>query len=127
MPDITPTVSSSAQLIESYGNGGFRIRGQWHTGGVFVQLASTQAWPAPESPQTLTETDLQPAFNVPYPIEILLIGTGERPAYLPPDLRQRCKQASLAVEVMSTGAACRTFNVLLAEGRKVAALLCPLP
>ena len=56
-------------------------------------------------------------------VEVLLLGTGAQFEMLQPDLREALRSAGLAAEAMDTGAACRTYNVLLAEGRQVAAAL----
>jgi uncharacterized protein len=56
-------------------------------------------------------------------VEILVLGTGARMAPLPAPLRLALKRAGIAVEPMDTGAACRTYNVLVAEDRRVAAAL----
>ena len=70
-----------------------------------------------------TLDSLGPIREVEPPAEILLIGVGERPMLLPPALRVALKAWGLAVEAMPTSAACRTFNVLLAEERRVVAAL----
>lgn len=59
-------------------------------------------------------------------MEFLLLGSGARMQLLPKALRQGLRDAGLVVEVMDTGAACRTYNVLLAEGRRVGAALLPV-
>ncbi len=56
-------------------------------------------------------------------VELLLIGAGTQFAVVPPDLRERFRPTGIAVDAMDTGAACRTYNVLLAEGRQLAAAL----
>jgi uncharacterized protein len=58
--------------------------------------------------------------------ELLLIGSGDRMKLLPSRLRQSIRMSGIVIEVMDTGAACRTYNVLLGEGRRVAAALFPL-
>ena len=60
-------------------------------------------------------------------IDVLLIGTGLDPAPLPEALRWRLKDAGIGVDAMQTGAAARTYNILLAENRKVAAALVAVP
>jgi len=59
-------------------------------------------------------------------VEILLLGCGRRMAMVPSALRARLKAAGIVVDAMDTGAACRTYSVLLAEGRRVAAALLPV-
>ena len=60
-------------------------------------------------------------------VEFLVIGCGARAMLVPPALRQELRDAGLRLDAMDTGAACRTYNVLLAEDRRVAAALIPLP
>jgi uncharacterized protein len=60
------------------------------------------------------------------PAELLLLGCGVRALLIAPAVRAELKAAGLALEVMDTGSACRIYNVLLAEGRRVAAALVPL-
>jgi uncharacterized protein len=125
MPDITPHLSAAAQRIDAYGNGGFRVRDQQLTGPLCVLPGSTQPWNV-ANPEQLGEVDFAPILQSEEPVELVLVGTGGRAVMLQPSLRLSLKQHGLAVEVMDTGAACRTYNVLLAEGRRVAALLWPV-
>ena len=71
----------------------------------------------------VTLKSLAPATAVAQTLEVFLLGTGPRFEMVPPDLRGELLTAGLTVEAMDTGAACRTYNVLLAEGRAVAAAL----
>ncbi len=64
--------------------------------------------------------------EAPTPTELLVVGCGPRAVFLPPALRASLKSAGLSLEVVDTGSACRTYNVLLAEGRRVAAALIPV-
>ncbi|HAJ19311.1 MAG TPA: hypothetical protein DCL95_04495, partial [Rhodospirillaceae bacterium] len=59
------------------------------------------------------------------PIEVLLLGTGARMEMIPSALRDAIRNAGLSMDIMKTGAACRTFNVLMIEGRRAAAALIP--
>lgn len=126
MVDITPPLSEERQLIQSYGDGGFRIAGQDYTGSVLVEPELTHVWPvsaataidlASLSVLTDNRREDQPSGAV------LLIGTGKTIAPLDPALRVALRRFGLGVEIMDTGAACRTFNVLLAEERSVVAAL----
>ena len=60
------------------------------------------------------------------PTELLVLGCGPRSVFIAPDKRAALKGAGMALEVVDTGSACRIYNVLLAEGRRVAAALVPL-
>jgi len=57
------------------------------------------------------------------PVEVLLVGCGSAMALIDPDLRDAARARGVALEPMDTGAACRTYNVLMAEDRRVAAAL----
>ena len=119
MADITPLLPTGRQLIQSYGGGAFRIAGIEYPHSVFVTETETMEWAIADiSTMTLPE-GIGPGTG----IAVLLIGTGESIAPIPPEIRQSLRSAGIGVEIMDTGAACRTFNVLLAEERAVAALL----
>ncbi len=118
--DITPLVPKGRQLIQRYGNGAFLIGGETFTGSVLVLPERTVAVTASLAAD-ITLQMLAPLEGS--GTELLLIGSGARMEWLDISVRAHLKAMSIAVEVMDTGAACRTFNVLLGEERKVAALL----
>ena len=114
--------NSPPQLIQSYGDGGFRIAGDPRRGSVIVFADRTVAWSA-ETFDDINEVSLAPVFATKSTVDLLLIGSGTQMKMVPAGLRAALREAGIAVEAMDTGAACRTFNVLLAEGRRVAAAL----
>ncbi|WP_131117508.1 Mth938-like domain-containing protein [Lichenihabitans psoromatis] len=110
-------------LIEAYGNGGFRFASMSHKGSIIVMSSGIYAWTA-DSPADILPGTLGPLFDAPKgSIELLLVGTGTDLVPLPDALRQRLKQAGIRSDPMSTGAAARTYNILIGEGRLVAAAL----
>lgn len=120
--DITPLVPAGRQLIQGYGDGGFTIAEARWTGSVLVLPRRTFAWPV----ATLAEADqasLAELFAAEPRPDILLVGCGKRGSPVPPELRAALRAAGMVVDTMDTGAACRTFNVLLTEDRRVAAAL----
>ena len=118
--DITPILAEDAQRITAYGSGLIRVNEQDYTMPVLVQMTRAEIW----QHAGLDEPALLALTEMLEPVEILLIGTGAQGVFLPPALRRILKERSGAgVEVMDSGAACRTYNVLLAEGRQVAAAL----
>ena len=120
--DITPLVASGRQLIQGYGGGQFRVAGQVFPGSVLVFPERTLAWPVREpAPITLASLDAVTGGDV--STEILLVGCGARFGPAPAGLARTLRAAGIALEWMDTGAACRTFNVLLGEDRRVAAAL----
>lgn len=125
MTDITPLVAAGRQVIESYAPGGFRISGRVYRSGVIVMPSRVVPWTAGGDPSRWTPGDFSGLMPLRSEIEVLLLGSGIRAGILPPDVRGFFKMQGLACDVMDTGAACRTYNVLMAEDRKVAALLLP--
>ncbi len=118
----TPAVATGRQLIESYGDGRFRISGAVHEGSVLVLPERSLAWPVVAF-EEISLDSLAPVTAAAAALEILLIGCGPRLARVPEDLRRALREAGLVVEPMDTGAACRTYNVLVSEARPVAAAL----
>jgi len=119
--DITPLVPKDRQVISHYGNGGFVISGVAHKGNILVLADKVMPWNVTEiSVALLASFDALFASDPP---EILLIGTGAKFAPLAPKLREYFREKGVAADAMDTGAACRTYTVLLAEGRQVAAAL----
>lgn len=122
--DVTPLVPEGRQIIEGYGNGGFRIGGTVHSGSRLVFPEHSEDWPI-TSFDALTIKALAPVIEAgkARTVELLLLGCGPRLAPVPPAIRAALKEAGVGVEPMDTGAACRTYNVLMAEGRRIAAAL----
>lgn len=116
---------AQVQLIRSYGPGRFLISDREWRQPVLVAPFSTTAWDVARA-EDLTLESLRPLMAAPVPTEILVLGCGARAIFVPPDLRASLKAAGLALEVVDTGSACRIYNVLLAESRRVAAALIPL-
>ena len=108
--------------IEAYGNGGFRFADMSHRGSLLCLPSGIYGW-EPKDPAALTVEDFARLFAEADRIEILLVGSGKDLRPIPKPLRQALKDASISADPMSTGAAVRTFNVLLAEDRAVAAAL----
>ena len=116
---------AQVQLIRSYGPGRFLISdGEWRQP-VLVTPTATMAWKVARAEQ-LTLQSLDALKAAPVPTELLVLGCGARAIFVPPDLRAALKAAGFALEVVDTGSACRIYNVLLAESRRVAAALIPL-
>ncbi len=120
--DITPAIPAGRQVVDAYGGAGFRITRQRHDGSVLVFPTETLAWPV-ATMSDLNAGLLQPIVDRAADVEVLLIGCGPSIAFLNPDLRAMLKEHGIVVDLMDTGAACRTYNVLLAEDRRVAAAL----
>ncbi len=106
--------------IEAYGNGGFRFADMSHRGSLLCLPSGIHGW-EPADPSALTVADFDKVLAEAKQIEILLIGMGKELRRLPAELRAALKEAGIGADPMSTGAAVRTYNVLLAEDRAVAA------
>ncbi len=125
--DLTPLIPGGRQIIESYGEGRFRISGQLHTGAVLVFPDHTLAWSVmAASEASLDNMAAALAAGRTGAVDLLLFGQGPRMLLVPQHLRQGLREAGIVLEPMDTGAACRTYNVLMAEGRRVAAALIPV-
>jgi uncharacterized protein len=108
--------------IDAYGNGGFRFAGMSHRGSILCLPSGIYAWP-PTRAEDISLDSLQPALTERDVLGLLLIGSGRTGIAPARDLRQGFAELNVIVETMDTGAACRTYNVLLAEARPVAAAL----
>ena len=108
--------------IDAYGNGGFRFGGLSHRGSLLCFPDGIWAWPVTQVAD-ITAAALDAAFARADALDFFLIGGGRDPFVLPEPLRQRFRDASLSVDAMPTGAAVRTWNVLLGERRRVGAAL----
>jgi len=123
--DLTPEIPIGRQLIQAYREGGFTIGGIRHDGSVLVLPDRTVAWPIFALDEVTIES-LQPVLGAAPAVEILVLGAGRQFAMVSASFRSELKDAGVVIESMDTRAACRTFNVLLAEDRRVAAALIAL-
>jgi uncharacterized protein len=121
MPELTPIRDSRLRLVQRYGEGRFRISGESFEGSVIVFSDRVEKAPA----ESIAETGAEALLGIlgEDAVDILLVGCGGAIPRLGPDFTATLKAAGVAAEPMDTGAACRTFNVLASEGRRVAALL----
>ncbi|WP_323764331.1 Mth938-like domain-containing protein [Marinovum sp.] len=103
---------TDAEPVDGYGPGFFRIGGKVHRGHVITAPSGTRLWDGLD--------DTAPLLALAGEIDVLFIGTGAEIAHIPAALRQSLEAAGLGVETMASPAACRTYNVLLSEGRRVA-------
>jgi uncharacterized protein len=118
-------VPEDRQIVQSYGSGHFKISRIDYQGSIIVLPNQTIPWGVSILDDVNLES-LTPVLAADPRIEILLIGCGEMMQLLPRSLMDTCRQKGLAIDAMDTGAACRTYNILAAEGRRVAAGLVAL-
>ncbi|RYH03314.1 hypothetical protein EU805_06215 [Salipiger sp. IMCC34102] len=115
---LTEITYDNARPIDGYGPGFFRIGGEVYEGPVTVLPSGIALWGGYDDTETLlTQADL---------IDVLFLGTGANIAHAPTDFRRTMEDAGIGVDVMASPAACRTYNVLLSEGRRVALALLPI-
>jgi len=119
MADEAPHLPIPAQ-IDAYGNGGFRFGGMSHRGSLLCLPDGIWAWPV-KNVADLTSATLEAVFARGEALDVFLMGVGRDPWPLPERLRSRFHALSISVDTMPTGAAVRTYNVLLAENRRVGA------
>jgi uncharacterized protein len=107
---------TDALPVEGYGPGFFRIGGVPRDGAVAILPTGVAAWGGYGDTATLVSAD----------IDVLLVGTGAEIAHVPPAFRDALESAGIGVEAMASPQACRTYNVLLGEGRRVALAALPV-
>ena len=122
---LVEQVPEGRQIVQRYGNGGFRVSGKQYQGTILV-LANRVVPLSITSPAEIGEAALAEALAPEMAVELLLVGGGAMACHLPPAARAALDGARIAHDAMNTGAACRTYNLLLNEGRHVAALLFPV-
>ena len=116
---------SDLQLIHGYGDGGFRVSGERHAGGLFLLPRQAQLWAPPSQLDDLAAGDLLSLLDG-AEIPLLILGAGDAPMHPFTSLGSDLRANGVAFEVLSTPAACRTWNVLMSEGRAAAAALVAL-
>ncbi|HXZ45504.1 MAG TPA: MTH938/NDUFAF3 family protein [Pseudolabrys sp.] len=106
--------------MDAYGDGGFRFAGMSHRGSLLCFPDGIWAWPIKDV-RELGEAALSAAFDRAESLDFFIIGAGRDPWVLPAVLREHFRTKSLSVDCMTTGAAVRTYNILLAENRRIGA------
>lgn len=120
--DFTRVAPEGRQIIQAHREGGFTIAGVRHAGSVLVLPERTLPWTVRELAGVTVES-LDPVIAAAASVDILVLGCGAEFGQLSADLRAALRAYGIVTEAMDTRAACRTFNVLLAEDRRVAAAL----
>ena len=111
---------SNLKLINGYGDNSFRVSGQIHSGSIILSPRRTLSWSPPENSNDLTVEHIVPLLGK-MPPPLFILGVGGAPMAPMIDLSGSLKILGIALELMSTAAACRTWNVLMSEGRDAAA------
>lgn len=118
MIQLAEITFDDARPIDGYGPGFFRIGGKVIEGGVLVTGRVAKPWGG--------YADTAPLLALAREIDVLLLGTGKAIAHPPAEMRCALEEAGIAIEPMDSAAAARTYNVLLSEGRRIAAALLPV-
>ncbi len=115
---------AGANTFTAYGDGWFDVNGERHTGSVLVvPEADVVAWGVVDF-ESLSEADFERLVLL--EPELVLLGTGTRQRFPHPRLMASLAHRQIGVEVMDTGAACRTYNILAGEGRRALAAVLPM-
>jgi uncharacterized protein len=120
--ELTPLIPGDRQVIAGYGKGMFRVSGVVYSRSILVFPDRTLEWPVGSFDDVNLDSFAAILASDP-PVEVLLLGTGSRHEFMPPSMRRELRDAGIVLDTMDTGAACRTYNVLMAEDRRVAAAL----
>lgn len=109
---------TDARPVDGYGPGFFRIGGAVIEGPALAGPKGAVLWGGFD--------DAAPLMALAGNIDVLFVGTGSEIAHIPSNLRTALEDAGLGVEVMASPAACRTYNILLSEGRRIALAVLPV-
>jgi uncharacterized protein len=104
--------------VDSYGPNFFRVSGAVHEGAMLLCESDVVTWGG--------YSDVQSLVALKDRVDFILIGTGEALTYIPAELRSALEAEGIGVEGMATPTACRSYNILAAEGRRVAVALLPI-
>ncbi|MCR8547024.1 Mth938-like domain-containing protein [Salipiger sp. P9] len=108
----------AAQPVDGYGPGFFRVGGRPMDGALCLSHGGCRAWGGLEDEDALVALAGE--------VDVIFVGLGAETGYLPKSLSARLEAVGVGVEVMNTPSACRTYNVLLGEGRRVALAVLPV-
>lgn len=107
-----------ATPVDGYGPGFFRVAKQVIEGPVLVTVTSARSWGGYD--------DTEPLLALAGEVDVIFVGTGAETAHLPAALRDTLHEAGVGLEAMASPAACRSYNVLLSEGLRVALAALPV-
>lgn len=115
---LTEIDYDAAPPIDGYGPGFFRIGGEVVQGGIFLMASERFPWEG--------FGDLDTIISRAPELDVLFVGTGAEICQIPATMRNALENADIGIELMATPTACRTYNVLLSEGRRIGAALIPV-
>ena len=114
--------SDGPKIVQAYGDGGFRISGERFAHSVILLPGRVVPWPV-LAIGAVDAASLGAIADAPEAIDILLIGAGRDVPRIDPEVREAFRPRGIVIDVMDTGAACRTYNLLVSDSRLVAAAL----
>mgnify|MGYP000938462536 CR=1 FL=1 len=123
--DVTPLIAQGQQIIQSYAGGTFKVSGEKYSNAIIVAPHDTILWEGVNDFESLTLDHFSGLVAQANDIDVVLLGTGAQMKFFNLALKSQLSTKGLPIDVMDTGAACRTYNVLMAEGRRVVAVLLP--
>lgn len=123
--DVTPLIKEGQQIIQSYADGQFRVSSVAYDTAIVVYPHGTAEWQNVKNFDDLNEESFAPLIEQAEDIDVVLLGTGAPMKFFDPKLKSALRKKGLVIDAMDTGAACRTYNVLMAEGRRVVAVMLP--
>lgn len=115
---LNEVVYTDALPVDGYGPGFFRVGGTAHDAPLVILPSGVAPWRGYD--------DTAPILAAAGDIDVCLVGTGDDIAHVPDDFRRALEEAGIGVEFMASAQACRTYNVLLGEGRRVGLALLPV-
>ena len=124
MTQLTLEKPGDHHFVRSVDEEGIRIGDTLYTDGLLLSATTLQEDWGPAELEALSDTDLESVLAL--KPEVILLGTGRTQQFLHPSRLAPCYRAGVGIELMTTDAACRTFNVLASEGRQVVAALLPI-
>lgn len=116
-------MARNAPSLDSFGEGGFRLAGAWHAGSVLILRDEARPWPVARLADLTPQAFAEVIAAGPREVEFVLLGVGLANALPPRDVRDALRVAGIGLEYMDTATAARTYNVLTAEGRRLACAL----
>lgn len=109
--------------IDGFGEGGFRVAGARREGHVLIIDGTTKAWPVDGDPRALTASDFSAFLARADTPDMVVLGLGRTLVHPPAEVRQAFREAGVGLEALDTATACRTYNLLAGEARRVCAAL----
>lgn len=109
--------------IDAFGDGGFRVADERYEGNLLILGADLRPWRVADDAKALAVADFDAFLKAGAAVDVVVLGVGARLAHPPAAVRQAFREARIGLEVLDTATACRTYNLLAGEGRRIGAAL----